>query len=161
MIDTNETVSIYISLMKKLDNRKIQKKDVLYLIQDAKQQILRAYADMDIFHIILNKYVIDGVDYIFLPNNISCNKISIDIEFICLPKNLIKKIEALFNNFQISVDRIICSRYAKSIVDDKTENNICKIGYSLNKGLNKQEVVIVPKKVEKKGFFEKLFHFFK
>ena len=39
MIDTNETISIHISLMKKLDNKKIQKKDIQHLIYDAKQQI--------------------------------------------------------------------------------------------------------------------------
>jgi len=31
----------------------------------------------------------------------------------------------------------------------------------LAQGINKQEVVIVPRKLEKKGFFERLFHFFK
>ena len=45
-------------------------------------------------------------------------------------------------------------------MNDKDESNICQVGYNLNKHLNTQEVVIVPKKVEKKGFFEKLFHLF-
>ena len=43
----------------------------------------------------------------------------------------------------------------------KNKNNICQIGYHLNNGLNKQEVVTIPKTIEKKGFFEKLFHLFK
>ena len=161
MIDTNETLSIYISLMKKLDNKKIQQKDIKHLIQDAKLQILKAYPDKDIVHIIVKKYFVNDLDYNFVPVDINCNKISIDIQFICFSKNLIKKIENLFNNFQISVDRIICSKYAKSFVDNENQDNICQIGYNLNKGLNKQEVVIVPKKIEKSGFFEKLFHFFK
>jgi len=160
MIDTEEKISIYISLMKKLDNKKIQIKDIQHLIQDAKQQIVRAHNDKNIIHIIVNKYNIDGLDYTSVPNDISCDKISIDVEFICFPKNLIKKIELLFNNFQISIDKIICSNYAKSFVNDKDESNICQVGYNLNKHLNTQEVVIVPKKVEKKGFFEKLFHLF-
>ena len=160
MIDTEEKISIYISLMKKLDNKKIHIKDIQHLIQDAKQQIVRAHNDKNIIHIIVNKYNIDGLDYTSVPNDISCDKISIDVEFICFPKNLIKKIELLFNNFQISIDKIICSNYAKSFVNDKDESNICQVGYNLNKHLNTQEVVIVPKKVEKKGFFEKLFHLF-
>ena len=160
MIDTEEKISIYISLMKKLDNKKIQIKDIQHLIQDAKQQIVRAHNDKSIVHIIVNKYNIDGLDYTSVPSDISCDKISIDVEFICFPKNLIKKIELLFNNFQISIDKIICSNYAKSFVHDKDESNICQVGYNLNKHLNTQEVVIVPKKLEKKGFFEKLFHLF-
>ena len=161
MIDTKRSVSIYISLMKKLDNKKIQEKDVKYLIQDAKQQIVKAYPDQEIVHIVIKKYVVNDLDYTFVPRDINCNKISIEIEFICFPKSLIKKIELLFNNFQISVDKIICSNYAKSIINDTGEEKICQIGRKINNGFNKHEVVLVPKKIEKKGFFEKLFHLFK
>jgi hypothetical protein len=31
----------------------------------------------------------------------------------------------------------------------------------LMQGINKQEVVIIPKKLKKKGLFERLFYFFK
>ena len=161
MIDTNETMSIHISLMKKLDNKKIQKKDIQHLIYDAKQQISSSYPGKDIIHIIVHKYIINDLDYDFVPEDMNCNKISLDIEFICFPKNLIKKVEGLFNNFQISVNKVICSHYAKLFFNNRFEENICEIGRNLNKGFNKKEVAIIPKKVEKKGFFEKLFHLFK
>ena len=93
--------------------------------------------------------------------DIDCNKISIEIKFICFPKNLIKKIEVLFHNFQITIDKIICSNYAKSFIEDIDTKNICQMGHQLKNGFNKQEVVIIPKKIEKKGFFEKLFHLFR
>ena len=150
-----------ISLMKKLDNKKIQKKDIKHLIQDAKQQIIKAYPEQSIVHIIVKKYVVNDLDYKFAPIDIACNKISLEIKFICFPKNLIKKIEILFNNFQITVNKIICTGYAKSFINHTDEENICQIGHKLKNGFNKQEVVIIPKKIEKKGFFEKLFHFFK
>ena len=54
MIDTDQTISICISLMKKIDNRKIQKKDIQYLIKKVKQQTLLAYSKTSIFHIIIN-----------------------------------------------------------------------------------------------------------
>ena len=44
---------------------------------------------------------------------------------------------------------------------NKTTENICYLGFKLGKGLNKQEVVVVPKKQVKQGFFEKFFHFFR
>ena len=43
----------------------------------------------------------------------------------------------------------------------ETVTTICESGLMLRQGINKNEVVLVPKKVEKKGFFEKLFYFFK
>jgi len=43
---------------------------------------------------------------------------------------------------------------------EETKEDICGSVLKLSKGLNKQEVVIVPKRQIKYGFFEKLFHFF-
>ena len=43
---------------------------------------------------------------------------------------------------------------------EETSENICQSGFKYITGLNKQEVVVVPKKQTKHGFFEKLFHFF-
>mgnify|MGYP001176496207 CR=1 FL=1 len=65
------------------------------------------------------------------------------------------------NSNQITIEKIICSNYAKSFIDDSNVKNISQIGHKLKHGFNKQEVVIVPKKIEKKGFFEKLFHLFR
>ena len=160
MLESSSKLSVYISLMKKLDNKKIKQKDIIHIIQDAKQQIISAHPENYIAHIIVIKYVVNDVNYSSVPKNINCDTISIDIEFVCFPKNLITKIEILFKNFQIKVDKVICSNYARSIAKSGDEKNICQIGQNLSNGLNKQEVMLVPKKIEKKGFFEKLFHFF-
>ena len=60
------------------------------------------------------------------------------------------------------------SAYTYLIVDDilftyelDKEKNICEYAKNIVQGINKQEVVSIPKELEKKGFFEKLFHFFK
>ena len=44
---------------------------------------------------------------------------------------------------------------------EETTEAICQSGFKLGMGLNKSEVLIIPKKQIKKGFFEKLFHFFR
>ena len=44
---------------------------------------------------------------------------------------------------------------------EETKIDICNSAFKLLDGSNKQEVVIIPKKLLKEGFFEKLFHFFK
>ena len=44
---------------------------------------------------------------------------------------------------------------------EETLECICHSGFKFGTGLNKQEVVVVPKKQIKQGFFEKLFHFFR
>lgn len=44
---------------------------------------------------------------------------------------------------------------------EETFKDVCNSGFKLRAGPNKQEVVVVPKKLLKQGFFEKLFHFFR
>ena len=112
MVESPESFSINLSLIKNNEGKKVEKKNVQYLVQDAKQQILRSYHSKKIIHIIITSYVIDNVAYDYLPLDLNCSKFSIDIKFICFPKNLIKKLEELFNNHQIFINKIICSNYA-------------------------------------------------
>jgi len=301
MIDSPKMLSVSISLSKKLNGSKLKQTHIKFLVQEAKQQILKYYADHNIAHIIINNYKIDGIDYSYLPNVIKCNFVSLDILFICLPTDLVLFFKNIFSKSNILINQIICTSYAKSInykdnlnlkgyvsfidvgfkrtsiicyfndkiisldvlpiggnhitkdiaqileidlkksehlkrnfgkslshSDDenisidslqkiifarteeilelckkimesnlyldgklrivltgegskifnnqykdkisilsdidhinKTTENICYLGFKLGKGLNKQEVVVVPKKQVKQGFFEKFFHFFR
>ena len=43
---------------------------------------------------------------------------------------------------------------------EETLEDICQSGFKFGMGLSKQEVVVIPKKQKKSGFFEKFFHFF-
>ena len=160
IVDSPDSLNIGISLSKNNEGKKIQEKDVKYLIQDCKQQILSSNFNEDIAHIIVKNYVIDDMEYKYLPLNINCKKFSVNIEFICFPKILVKKLKDLFNNYQISINKIICGNYVRSFSSLDSELNICAAGLSLVEGANKQEVVIIPKKLQKKGFFERLFYLF-
>jgi cell division protein FtsA len=160
MVQTPESISIKISVLKKNDGKKILKKDITYLIQDAKQQILNSNSELSIIHIIAENYKLNYNNCEFLPLDLNCENFSIDIEFICFPKILLGKFEKLFFNHQISINQFICTNYAKRFHFKNEAQNICELGKDIVSGINKQEVVSVPKILEKKGLFEKLFHFF-
>jgi cell division protein FtsA len=115
MIDSSKMLSIGISLSKKLDGSKLKKTNIQFLVQEAKQQILKYYTNYNISHIIINNYKIDNVDYSYLPDEIKCDFISLDIIFICLPADLVLYFKNIFSKSNILVDQIICSSYARSI----------------------------------------------
>jgi cell division ATPase FtsA len=161
MIDLPGLKKISLSLMKDHEGNKIEIKDIQYLVQDARQQILSFNNDKEIIHIIIKSYNLDNIRYKNLPKEINCRKFSLDIEFICLPKTLISKLDDLFNNNTISIKKIISTEYVKNFYNIAIDQNICETGYKLVAGLNKQEVVIIPKKVQIKGFFERFFYLFK
>ena len=115
MLDSPKMISIGISLSKKLDGSKLKQTNIQFLVQEAKQQILKYYVNHNIAHIIINNYKIDNVDYSYLPDEIKCDFISIDILFVCLPTDLVLYFKNIFSKSNILVDQIICSSYARSI----------------------------------------------
>jgi len=113
MLDSPKMLSIGMSIAKRLDGSKLKKEDVQFLVQDCKQQILKNYSNYEIVHIIINNYKIDNIEYTFLPDNIICNLVSLDILFICIPKETIEYFKNFFLKINISVNKVFCSSYAK------------------------------------------------
>ena len=126
MIDSPKMLSVGISLYKKLDGSQLKQTNIQFLVQEAKQQILKYYINYNIAHIIINNYKIDGIDYSYLPDEIKCNFISLDILFICLPTELVLSLKNIFSKYNILVNEIICSSYAKSI---NYKDNLNLTGY--------------------------------
>ena len=153
MLDCPDALSISLSISKKNEKNILVKEDIEYLIQDAKQQILNAYQDKNIIHIVINNYKINNVDHNSLPLNIKCNKFSIDIVFICFPKEIIENLEKLFNKHQIQIDNFICTSYAKSFTYQEHFKEFNQIAF-LDIGYEKTSIIFYEK--EKIKFFDVL-----
>ena len=140
MIDSPNMLSIGISLYKKLDGSKLKKTNVQFLVQEAKQQILKYYTNYNITHIIVNNYKIDDVDYSYLPDEIKCHFISLDILFICLPTDLVFSFKNIFSKSNILINEVICSSYAKSI---NYKDNLDLTGYIsfIDVGFNRTSII--------------------
>ena len=140
MLDSQKMLSIGISLSKKLNGSKLKQANIQFLVQEAKQQIIKYYASYNIVHIIINNYKIDSFDYSYLPDKINCNFISLDILFICLPNKLVAYFKSIFSKSNILVNQIICSSYAKSI---NYKNNLNLSGYMsfIDVGFNKTSII--------------------
>ena len=161
VIETPQSTIIELSVNKNNEGKKVYKQDAIYLVQDAKQQIINSNPDFEIVHIIVEKYILDDIEYKFLPLEKNCKSFKLQFKFVCFPKNLTRNFECLFLKQQISINKFICLNYVKSFKFENNEKNICEKSKKIIEGINKQEVVSVPKTIKKTGFFEKLFHFFK
>ena len=161
IVDTPQSTSIKLSVTKNNEGHKINKEDAMYLVQDAKQQLLKSNQDLGITHIIVENYVLDNVQYKFFPSKKKCTNFSIDVIFICFPKDLFKSFEKLFLKQQVYITQFVCSNYIKTFGFINKGQKMCECAKDIVQGSNKQEVVSIPKELKKKGFFEKLFHFFK
>ena len=54
----------------------------------------------------IKNYKIDNVDHAFFPDEINCNLISIDIDFICLPKSAVDYFKNEFYFFFVPADYV-------------------------------------------------------
>ena len=160
MIDNPETLSIYTSVKKNFDNKKILKSQIEYLIEDLKQQILKNSSDIKIGHIIVENFFLDGEIFNKLPIGETCKDLVIQTRFICFSKVFTDSLEDLFLNYQIDINKIICTNYAKSLLENDFVDNLAEAGLRAAGGFNVKEVDINSKKMIKVGFFEKLFHIF-
>jgi hypothetical protein len=159
VINHNESLPVGISLKINNDRNIIREKDIDYLLIDAKQQIRKNFFDRSIIHMIINNYLFDGVKYNHLPKELNCDNFSLDLKFICLSNKLIKDIEFIFQKHQVFIREIICAKYTKEFFHDETLD-IFEMTRNIQKGYNENEIILVPRKLKKKGIFERFFHFF-
>ncbi|MDC3341824.1 hypothetical protein OAV64_02175, partial [Candidatus Pelagibacter sp.] len=90
-------------------------------------------------------------DYLFL-----------EVNFISIPNNFIFYFDKLLENHQVKIKRYMSGAYIESFFDKESKETmeLFVMANKLNYGLNKNEVQLVSKDKENKGFFEKFFQLF-
>ena len=159
IIDHQNIFSISLSIKNKFDNIKINSDSMHKLLLEAKSCCNKTLADLDILHMKIDQFYIDGTYFKSLPRKKNCNNLSIDVSYICLPKRISKTIEDVLRKYQISLDRILSLDYLNTFLDNKNENLYTTAQKILN-GFNENEVYIADKNSKKLGFFERFFNFF-
>ena len=159
-IQSNSYQSILFSIKNIFDEKKLDKKVIANLVQSCIQKFYIDEQNLSIIHIIINKYVIDDKVYKYLPNNIKFKKIILEIEFICLDKNLINKLKKLFNKCKIDIKKIVSYDYAKKFSKNHTDDTMCLSAYKVLNGINQSEVYQEENIQKKQGIFDKIFNFF-
>ncbi len=147
------------SLKNKYDSDKIKETDVVRLISDAKQLISRNNKDFAILHLLVDKYIVDGEEYLEFPENRSYKEFIIEISFITVKNSTVKTLNKIFKDCNIEVKKIISHQYS-SIFAEKSDISPCIAGKKVTDGINPSEVMMHNLYTKKQGLFEKMFNFF-
>ena len=148
-----------LSLKNKYDSDKIKETDVVRLISDAKQQISRNNKDFVILHLLVDKYIVDGEEYLEFPENRSYKEFIIEISFITVQNSTVKTLNKIFKDCNIEVKKIISHQYSSSFAE-KSDLSPCIAGKKVIDGINPLEVMTHNLYTKKQGLFEKMFNFF-
>ena len=152
-----ESQFLSLSIKNLADKKVSEEKDVMRLIKDAKQLITKLNSSETILHILINKYLFDKVEYLNFPENLFYSELILDLSFITLKNDRIKKAQDIFKNCDVMLNKFILYDYSKNFIKEDDINN-CIAAKRVNDGANPSEVKILSTIKKDQGFFEKLFN---
>ena len=159
VIENKSILTSNISIKKKNHTGEITSTILESLLTDVKDLFQENYNKFKLIHMIIDKYIIDGVSYSSLQDKISNDEICLEIKFISISNLIILKIENILKKYQIKVNNFLDKGYVKDFFLDK-QLDISQMAYKLKNGVNKNEIQIKSKSLKKLGFFEKFFELF-
>ena len=158
IIESDNIVSIRFSLKQKIENKVISLKELKSLLLLGQEEILKYNQNLLIIHFLVDLINIDGKIVETIEDQLVKKFMCIDLRFICINQNTVDEFKNLFKKKQIFLEKIFSAEYLKEFMTNN-ENIINSID-KVERGINKLEVSLVPKKSIKKGFFERFFDYF-
>ena len=159
IIEDDKILEIGISLKKKNYEKNENQKQLEKSLVEVKDIFKENYQDLLIMHMVIvekeNNFLLNNAnnndDYLFL-----------EVNFISIPNKFTFYFDKLLENHQINIKRYMSGDYIKSFFDieSKESMELFVMANKLNDGLNKNEVQLISKSKENRGFFEKFFQLF-
>ncbi len=115
VINESEISCTNLSGFKILNGSKVEKRDLEYILNEAQISISQNQENNSVLHIINSNFILDKIKKNKIPLNLHGDHLSLNMTFISLPKNNLKNINALFDNSDLKIDRIISKPLACGI----------------------------------------------
>ena len=159
VIENNQTLNCSIGIKKKNYGEKIDKNNLESSLAELKDLFKENYQNYKIMHFVINRCLIDGINYTSFDKEIIGEDMIIEVNFISISNILIKEISNVLEKYQIKIDRLFEKKYIKNLFEGE-HLDLSLIAFKIQSGHNKNEITLVPKSIKKRGFFEKFFQLF-
>ena len=159
IIENKTILNIDLSIKKKNYNEHITNAFLKSTLTDIKDLFKENYQDNKLMHMIIKKYLVNGVNYSLLENNIATNEICLEVKLISILNSTTFEIDKILKKYQIQVNNYLDRNYIKGFFEDDNME-LSDMSYKIINGVNKNEVKIISKNPKNKGFFEKFFQLF-
>ena len=155
IIEDDKVLDIGISLKKKNYEKNKDQNQLKKSLVEAKDIFRENYQGLIIMHMV----IVEKENNILINDTIKGDYLFLEVNFISIPSQFTYNFDKLLENHQIKIKRYMSGGYVKSFIDDQT-TEFFLMAIKLNEGFNKNEVQLVSKYKENKGFFEKFFQLF-
>ncbi|MDB4154014.1 hypothetical protein N9682_02670 [Candidatus Pelagibacter sp.] len=158
IVENEKNLKINIGIKKSYETA-LKQKSFSSNLTELKDLFKKNYQDQTIMHMCIINYIIDGKRYSSFDTKLINDYFCIEVSFIAIDNKLVFALDNLLEKYQIKITQYMCGNYINNFIGD-TGDEISIIANKLRNGLNINEITIVPKHRENKGFFEKFFQLF-
>jgi hypothetical protein len=157
IIENDKILNVDIGIKKK-DHMQFLNQD--YLKNDlieVKDLFKASYQNQVIMHMLIINYDEDGNKN--FSNDFDENNLYTVVKFISISNSLTFILDKLLEKHQIQINQYMSGEYIKNFIGEDL-GELSMMASKLKNGFNKNEVTLISKNIENKGFFEKFFQLF-
>jgi len=159
IIDDEQILSTNISIKIKNYEKNKNQKNLENNLIEIKDIFRENYKDHIIMHMIIVNNNLNKNYFLTNNDDVNDNNIYLEVNFISISDKFTFTFDKLLEDHQIKISQYMSGSYIKSFFsEDLVELSV--VANKLNNGLNQNEVALISKHVENKGFFEKFFQLF-
>ena len=158
IVENEKNLKINMGIKKSYETS-LKQKSFSSNLTELKDLFKKNYQDQTIMHMCIINYIIDGKRYSSFDTKLINDYFCIEVSFIAIDNKLVFALDNVLEKYQIKIKQYMCGNYINNFISD-TSDEISIIANKLRNGLNINEITIVPKHKENKGFFEKFFQLF-
>ena len=158
IVENEKNLKINMGIKKSYETS-LKQKSFSSNLTELKDLFKKNYQDQTIMHMCIINYIIDGKRYSSFDTKLIYDYFCIEVSFIAIDNKLVFAFDNVLEKYQIKIKQYMCGNYINNFIGD-TGDEISIIANKLRNGLNINEITIVPKHKENKGFFEKFFQLF-
>ena len=158
IVENEKNLKINMGIKKSYETS-LKQKSFSSNLTELKDLFKKNYQDQTIMHMCIINYIIDGKRYSSFDTKLINDYFCIEVSFIAIDNKLVFALDNVLEKYQIKIKQYMCGNYINNFIGD-TGDEISIIANKLRNGLNINEITIVPKHKENKGFFEKFFQLF-
>ncbi len=159
IIDHSDIFSVNLSIKKKISDVPLNTNLINNLLVEAKNCCKETLEKLYVMHMKIDQFYVDNNIYKIFPDNIRSENLSIDLSFICIPKNFLQNLEKILKKYQISVSKTLSYQYLDSFFEIGSDE-LGLVSKKILSGFNENEVILMNKVSRNQSFFEKFFNFF-
>lgn len=159
IMENDLNFQVNICIKKKNYGNLINKKNLENALIEVKDLFKENYQQQTIIHMIINNYLINGKNYSSFIDNLRGDNLCLEINFMSISNHTLFAFDKILEKYQITISQYLNGNYIKNFFNEKNIE-LSEMAYKVRNGYNDNEVILIPKNIENKGFFEKFFQLF-